>query len=362
MAASFNDTINYIKAQARYYYVEGHNIYLDAQNKFGIEVGLEAEFTFLLQQHWDAGNFINKLETDGVEDKEAVYFEMDIHWKKVKQDPDYLKKEPLEELLRLQPVFEKFFYYHKQDEISQQIFAKMPANKLLLAPYAPIIDKYRSYGETHPLYPEYNIALNKVTVQLLSQYPTTGRLAHVCKAVTRPFIPKPNVQYNYIGFKDIELESLGLVSMQKAMGATMQNTVWNVLAENDIVLVKKPGFNVKANIITKQQAGALAASDIVLLNTTGINGASLLFLFQQHQFIDIVDGLQEDNINTQGLLDINIPIPGTDIQQYFAERLQAYLLLYEKQKLLDSFIDTANAVNNTQGEKAALYYLELNGY
>ena len=54
MAAGFNDTINYIKAQARYYYLEGRNIYLDAQNKFGIEVGLKDDYTFLLQQHWDA--------------------------------------------------------------------------------------------------------------------------------------------------------------------------------------------------------------------------------------------------------------------------------------------------------------------
>jgi hypothetical protein len=362
MATTFTDKINYLNAQARYYYVESRNIYFDTQNKFGIEVGLIDDYTSLLQQHWEANNFVNKLEVDGVEDKEMVYFEMDLHLKKMEKDPDYLQNESIEELARLQPLIERFLNYNNQEKISQLIFAKIPANKLLLAPYAPIINKYSGYDENHPLYPQYNIALNKVTVQLLSQYHTTCKLADVCQVVSRPFVPKPTVEYSIIGFEDIELETLGIVGTQKAIGANLQNSNWNVLAENDIVLVKRVGFNVKANIITKKQAGTLASSDIVLLNTIGINEASLLLLFQQYQFIDIVDGLQDYSINAQALLRVSIPIPSADIQQYFADRLQAYLLLYEKQKILDSFIEEANAVKEKQGEKAALYYLELNGF
>ncbi len=362
MATSFADKMNYIKAQAWYYYVERINIFSDAQNKFGIEVGLEDDYTNLIQQHWDADNLLQKLEIDGVGDKEAIYFEMDLHLKKTEKDADYLKKEPIEELERLQPIIEKFLYYDQQERISQEIFAKMTANKILVAPYAPIINKYRSYDQSHPLYPEYDIALNKVTVQVLSQYHTTSKLANVCKAVTRPFAPKPAVEYNFIGFNDIELESLGLDSRQKALGATLQNNTWNVLAENDLVLVKRKGFNVKANIITKQQEGTLASGDIVILNTTGINEASLLFLFQQYRFFGLIDAMQENGINTEALLQLSIPIPSIDIQQYFEQRLQEYLVLYEKQKILDGFIKNANVVNDTQGEKAVLYFLELNGF
>ena len=164
-------------------------------------------------------------------------------------------------------------------------------------------------------------------------------LQKVCPLKDNNFTPKETIEYQYIELSDIG-KSGNITGCTLAKGNELPSRARRKVNTNDVIISSIEGSLESCALITEDYDNALCSTGFYVINSRGINSATLLVLFKSEVMQNILkqncSGTILTAINKTDFLQIPVPLIDDKIQQQIAKLIEeSFRLRGESERLLE---------------------------
>lgn len=376
--------LNTIKNLSDYYHNECFNIVINYNNQMAIYLGFEDESVALYEHSLSIDALMSGLFEPIIENhiKINMDYERQLQAKKEYEQtkenlnnsnlPDDLEKLNAtkklvtladELLLNTKKLRENILWHNEKESIGKRIFNELMPNNTKNIESIKIqnaILKSKAYEALSIIEQEkvqlINIQKNTIQYLKILQNQKTVLLKNWVTISSQVEDIQPNVNYQYINENGIS-DFYYIRNHQQGLGITLPKKNWKIAHQGDLLFyINKNGWYDVVYVKTEEN-GLLVPDDFIVMQPKNGTAFYLLVLLNSRYYREIC--FNEYKTDKNFVLNLPIVTATNEIAKYFEEPIENYFYYNKKFHLFNDLYQQTNKILKTQGEKAAVFFLEM---
>ena len=221
----------------------------------------------------------------------------------------------------------------------------------------------QSFAESGRLDSEYYQPKYDDILEKIKSY-GSGKLSKICNIKDKNYNPKNEILYKYIELSNIgsEGETTGFTN---EIGKNLPSRARRKVSLNDVIISSVEGSLDKVALINLSDDNLLCSTGFYVINSEQINSETLLVLFKNKIFQQILkqncSGTILTAINKDEFYNLEIPLIDSQIQTQIEQKIKESFKLKEKSKQLIEIAKKAVEIAIEKDEHEATSYIEKEG-